>query len=101
MDLHLQGKSVLVTGGSAGIGLACALSMAAEGCDVHLVSRSAERLAEGQLDECDITLRELQDVAASFKSTLRAVYHPRLPYPDPTPEEIAGLARGDSLPGVR
>jgi putative nucleotidyltransferase with HDIG domain len=61
----------------------------------------AERLAEGQLDECDITLRELQDVAASFKSTLRAVYHPRLPYPDPTPEEIAGLARGDSLPGVR
>lgn len=61
----------------------------------------AERLAEGQLDECDITLRELQDVAASFKATLRAVYHPRLPYPDPTPEEIAGLARGDSIPGAR
>lgn len=50
MDLHLQGKSVLVTGGSAGIGLACALSMAAEGCDVHLVSRSAERLAEAGAD---------------------------------------------------
>lgn len=40
----------------------------------------AERLAEGQLDECDITMRELQDVAASFRATLRAVYHPRIEY---------------------
>ena len=55
----------------------------------------AERLAEGQLDECDITLRELQALAASFKATLRAVYHPRVAYPDPTPEELAGLARGE------
>src|SRR5690606_1729484 len=59
----------------------------------------AERLAEGQLADCDITLRALQDVASSFKATLRAVYHPRLPYPDPTPEELAGLARGESVPG--
>ena len=42
----------------------------------------AERLAEGQMDECDITMRELQVVAASFRSTLRAVYHPRIEYPD-------------------
>lgn len=55
----------------------------------------AERLAEGQLDESDITMRELQDVAASFKATLRAVYHPRVPYPGPTADEIAGLARGE------
>ncbi len=54
----------------------------------------AERLAEGQLDECDITMRELQQVAASFKTTLRAVYHPRVAYPTPTPEELAGLVRG-------
>ncbi len=58
----------------------------------------AERLAEGQLDDCDITMRELQEVAASFKASLRAVYHPRVPYPEPTPEEIAGMARGDNLP---
>ena len=38
-------------------------------------------------------MRELQTIAASFKATLRAVYHPRVQYPDPTPEEIAGLAR--------
>ncbi|MBA4179994.1 MAG: hypothetical protein C0506_05335 [Anaerolinea sp.] len=56
----------------------------------------AERLAEGQLDECDITMHELQEVAASFKATLRAVYHPRVQYPDPTPEEIAGMARAEA-----
>ena len=42
----------------------------------------AERLAERQMDECDITMKELQTVAASFRSTLRAVYHPRIEYPD-------------------
>ena len=41
----------------------------------------AERLAEGQLDESDLTLREIKVVAESFKSTLRGVYHPRLEYP--------------------
>lgn len=56
----------------------------------------AERLAEGQLDDCDITLRDLQVVARTFKATLRAVYHPRVKYPQPTPEEIASLARGES-----
>jgi putative nucleotidyltransferase with HDIG domain len=53
----------------------------------------AERLAEGQLDDCDITMREIQQVATSFKTTLRAVYHPRIEYPQPAPEEIAALAR--------
>jgi hypothetical protein len=56
----------------------------------------AERLSEGQLDECDITMREMQAVAASFKSTLRAVYHPRVQYPAPTSDEIAALARGET-----
>src|SRR5690349_8978886 len=45
MDLGLKGKSVLVTGGSKGIGLACAQSFVAEGCSVHLASRDKNRLA--------------------------------------------------------
>jgi putative nucleotidyltransferase with HDIG domain len=61
----------------------------------------AERLAEGQLDDCDITLRELQTVAASFKATLRAVYHPRVRYPAATAEEIATLARGETPVATR
>ena len=52
----------------------------------------AERLAEGQLDECDITMRELQDVAASFRATLRAVYHPRIEYPAPVGVEVSDVA---------
>lgn len=44
MDLRLEGKKVLVTGGSQGIGLAVAKAFAAEGADLHLVSRSKEKL---------------------------------------------------------
>lgn len=51
----------------------------------------AERLAEGQFDECDITLRELQLVAQSFKESLRAMYHRRIEYPEPVPEEVAAI----------
>ena len=46
MELELRGKSVLVTGGSKGIGLACARTFAAEGCRVHIAARSKERLEE-------------------------------------------------------
>ena len=56
----------------------------------------ADCIAEGQLDECNITLRDLQLIAASFKATLRAVYHPRVQYPSPTSDEIATLARGET-----
>ncbi|MFD0668600.1 SDR family oxidoreductase [Ramlibacter sp. MAHUQ-53] len=44
MDLGLQGKHVLITGGSKGIGLACAQGFLAEGAHVSLVSRSAANL---------------------------------------------------------
>jgi hypothetical protein len=46
-----------------------------------------ERAMEGQLDDCDLTLRDLKTTAESFQATLRGVYHPRLEYPQPTEAE--------------
>ncbi|MGH6886164.1 MAG: SDR family NAD(P)-dependent oxidoreductase, partial [Geminicoccales bacterium] len=44
MDLGLAGRVAIVTGGSRGIGRACAASLLAEGAVVALVSRDAARL---------------------------------------------------------
>ena len=44
MDLHLRDKHVLITGGSKGIGLACAQAFLDEGAKVTLVSRDAANL---------------------------------------------------------
>src|SRR3990172_8975490 len=46
MDLELCGRSVLVTGGSKGIGLAIAKTFASEGCRLLLVARSGNQLEQ-------------------------------------------------------
>ena len=48
MKLGLEGKIVLITGGSKGIGFACAQLFAAEGARVVIVSRSPEHLETAQ-----------------------------------------------------
>jgi len=48
MDLHLNGKVVLITGSSRGIGLATAKAFAAEGCRIVLSARSAGALSEAE-----------------------------------------------------
>lgn len=38
-------------------------------------------LEDGQLDECEISIRELRAVADSFLDTLYTIHHPRVEYP--------------------
>lgn len=42
-----------------------------------------DRLEDGQLDECDLTLQDLDVMVGAFMKTLKGIYHARLEYPDP------------------
>lgn len=46
MDLHMQGKTALITGGSVGIGLGVAKAFAREGANVLIAARNEERLEQ-------------------------------------------------------
>lgn len=53
MDLGLKGKTVVVTGGSSGIGLATVRAALQEGANVALCARGAERLSNVAADLSD------------------------------------------------
>lgn len=69
MDLQLHDEHVLITGGSRGIGLACARAFLREGCRVTLVARDAARLeqARAALPPGDVAAyaADLSDAAAA------------------------------------
>ena len=60
MHLGLEGRTALVTGGSRGIGLGVARVLAAEGCHLHLVSRTA-----ADLDKARRMITEAHDVSVT------------------------------------
>lgn len=43
-----------------------------------------ERLADGQFDECDLTLKDLDGVARAFVRVLTGIFHARIEYPETT-----------------
>lgn len=55
-----------------------------------------DRLADHQLDESNLTLRDIDLIRRSFLDTLRGVYHPRVEYPNNNPQP---LALGDGTGG--
>jgi NAD(P)-dependent dehydrogenase (short-subunit alcohol dehydrogenase family) len=70
MNLELTGKNVLITGGSKGIGLACARAFIAEGARVALISRSEADLAAAAaaLGTPLVVAADLADAAAAHRA---------------------------------
>ena len=52
------------------------------------------RIADGQLDDCDLTLKEIRLIGESFRFSLKNILHTRIAYPkddkDPKAEKDAG-----------
>jgi hypothetical protein len=40
-----------------------------------------ERLADGQLNECELTIRDLDKISEAFVGQLLGMYHQRIAYP--------------------
>ena len=81
-ELNLQGKSVLITGGSRGLGLQLAREFASHGCRVAICARDADELDRARQDletlgatvrtiRCDVTNEQqvnemIREVTAAF-----------------------------------
>ncbi|WP_339630814.1 short-chain dehydrogenase/reductase [uncultured Sneathiella sp.] len=98
MNLGLDGKSAIVTGGSKGIGAAVARGLAAEGCTVHLVARNEDLLAKTAADikaatdvEVTYSALDLSD-SGSIKTLTEAT-----PLPDILVNNAGAIPAGDLL----
>ena len=73
MELHLADKHILITGGSKGIGLACAQAFLAEGARVSLVSRDAGNLARAREQLGGVGSERLHTHAADLRDAPSAL----------------------------
>lgn len=48
-----------------------------------------DRIKENQLSECDLTLRDIDEIRDLFVEILNGIYHPRITYPDKEPAPSA------------
>jgi putative nucleotidyltransferase with HDIG domain len=64
----------------------------------NLVQRITNNIfLDGQLEECELTLKDLQKIQESFNRILTAIFHQRIDYPSPTgPESLKKRSDEDS-----
>jgi cyclic-di-AMP phosphodiesterase PgpH len=56
--------------------------------------------SDGQLDECELTLKDLHEIAKGFNKTLSGIFHQRIEYPETTAKNAKKAKNGsaDHLP---
>ena len=61
-----------------------------------------ERLDDGQFDECEITLRDIEQIRAAFVAQLLGMYHQRIAYPQSKIVELESrrVSGGGSITGI-
>jgi hypothetical protein len=60
----------------------------------------ADRFTTGQLDECPLTLRDLNQIKLSFERTITGIFHGRVPYPMEQKSDSNKEKRGESQPAA-
>jgi putative nucleotidyltransferase with HDIG domain len=58
-----------------------------------------ERIADGQFDECDLTMRDLERIKNAFVEQLLGMYHTRIAYPQNTVVELESRRRASGEGG--
>jgi 3-oxoacyl-[acyl-carrier protein] reductase len=83
MDLGIRGRRALVCASSQGLGFACALALAREGCSVFINGRDAERLARAERQLREATGAEVRAIQADIGTEAgRAALLSACPEPD-------------------
>lgn len=74
-------------------------SLTQESLNAHIRAMLHARQADGELDECDLTMRDLATIEASFGHVLRGVLHHRIEYPDPAADDKNWVQDALTAPG--
>jgi hypothetical protein len=52
--------------------------------------------SDGQLDACELTLKDLHEIAKGFNKTLGGIFHHRIEYPETAPGQVKKVKNGNS-----
>jgi putative nucleotidyltransferase with HDIG domain len=56
-----------------------------------------ERIEDGQLDECDLTVRDIARIQEAFVSMLKGIYHPRVQYPEAPAKDEGPMTKDEGV----